>query len=171
MHKYRIYIDESGDHTLYRTDEPSKRYLGLTGIMVECDYYRETFHPQLEALKQKHFPYNPDDPVIIHRENMINKQGAFWRLRDADKEKSFNEDLLKFLNDQQYIIFSVVIDKENHYKRYGEAARHPYLYSLTALLERYCGKLNFDNNNGDVLAESRGGTEDRQLKLAYDRFI
>jgi hypothetical protein len=34
-------------------------------------------------------------------------------------------------------------------------------------LERYCGFLNFYNAQGDVLAESRGGTEDTQLKEAY----
>jgi hypothetical protein len=37
------------------------------------------------------------------------------------------------------------------------------------MLERYCGYLRFHNAQGDVLAESRGGKEDKQLKEAYRR--
>ena len=38
---------------------------------------------------------------------------------------------------------------------------------MGVLLERYCGFLHFYNAKGDVLAESRGGIEDKQLKVAY----
>ena len=38
---------------------------------------------------------------------------------------------------------------------------------MVALLERYCGFLNYYNAKGDVMAESRGGREDMQLKEAY----
>lgn len=60
-----------------------------------------------------------------------------------------------------------MIDKQAHIRRYGDAAWHPYHYCLTTLLERYCGYMNFMNKRGDVLAESRGKTEDLQLKEAY----
>lgn len=162
-----MYVDESGDHTYYDTEDLGKRYLGLIGVIVECEYYRSTFYPELEALKQRHFPHNPDEPVILHREDIINRRGSFWRLRDSEKEEAFNEDFLRFIEEKSYCIITVVIDKKNHVKRYGDAAYHPYHFCLTALLERYCGYLNFYNARGDVLAESRGGTEDRQLKVAY----
>ena len=169
MKRYRLYIDESGDHTYYNLEDSAKRYLGLTGIFIEGEYYRNTFQPEMEKLKQKHFPHNPDEPVILHREDIINRRGAFWRLRDAEKEKAFNDDLLQFLKEQTYRIITVVIDKNSHKNRYGEAAYHPYHYCLNAMLERYCGYLNFHNARGDVLAESRGGVEDRRLKTAYKR--
>jgi hypothetical protein len=38
---------------------------------------------------------------------------------------------------------------------------------LGFLLQRYCGLLNHINRQGDVMAESRGGTEDRLLKDSY----
>lgn len=38
--RYRIYIDESGDHTFHEFEAPDKRYLGLTGVVVEAEYYR-----------------------------------------------------------------------------------------------------------------------------------
>jgi len=169
MKLYRLYIDESGDHTYYKSEDPAKIYLGLTGIFIESEYYRTTFQPEMERLKQKHFPHSPDEPVILHREDIINRRKAFWRLRDPEKEKAFNEELLQFIKEHDYCIISVVIDKNTHIKRYGGAAYHPYHYCLTALLERYCGFLNFYNTQGDVLAESRGGTEDRLLKNAYKR--
>jgi len=167
MKLYRLYIDESGDHTYYETEDPAKRYLGLTGILVESEFYRTIFQPELELLKQRHFPHSPDEPVILHREDIVNRRGPFWRLRDPEKEKIFNEDLLQFLKQQRYCVISVVIDKNAQVRRYSEAAYHPYHYCLIAILERYCGYLNFYNARGDVLAESRGGTEDSQLKVAY----
>lgn len=169
MKRYRLYIDESGDHTYYELEEPAKRYLGLTGIFIEGEYYRITFQSGMERLKQKHFPHNPDDPVILHRADIINRRGPFWRLRDSEKEKAFNEDFLQFIEEQDYYVITVVIDKKTHIERHGEAAYHPYHYCLTALLERYCGFLNFYNAQGDVLAESRGGTEDMKLKRAYQK--
>jgi hypothetical protein len=167
MKRYRLYIDESGDHIYRKLEDPAKRYLGLTGIFIEGEYYRNTFQPGMERLKQKHFPHNPDEPVILHREDIINRRGPFWRLRDVEKEQAFNEDLLQFMKEQDYRVITVVIDKKTHIERYDEAAYHPYHYCLAALLERYCGFLNFYNARGDVLAESRGGTEDQQVKRAY----
>ena len=60
-----------------------------------------------------------------------------------------------------------MLDKKAHVDRYKESALHPYHFCLVALLERYCGVLNYYNVKGDVLAESRGGREDMQLKEAY----
>jgi hypothetical protein len=169
MKRYRLYIDESGDHTYYKLEDPAKRYLGLTGIFIETDYYRTIFQPEMEKLKQKHFPHSPDEPVILHRKDIINRSGPFWRLRDKTKEDAFNKDFLEFIKEQDYCIITVVIDKKTHIERYGDVAYHPYHYCLTALLERYCGFLNFCNAQGDVLAESRGGAEDLKLKRAYQK--
>lgn len=186
---FRLYIDESGDHSYGKkelqaleTDDKSnisiadypelekddKRYLGLTGCIIENEIYRQSFHPKLEELKQKHFPHNPDEPVILHREEIVNKRGPFWRLSNPEQEKAFNEDLLSFLNKMEYKVITVVIDKKAHIERYQKFARHTYHYCLTVLLERYCGFLKFNNARGDVLAESRGGREDQQLKKAYE---
>lgn len=167
--RYRIYIDESGDHTYSRENKPEKRYLGITGIAIESEYYRQVFQLQLEKLKQTHFPHSPDEPVILHRKELIGKRGSFGRLRDPQKEKKFNDDFLKFLKDMEYTLVTVVIDKKTHVERYQKSALHPYHYCLVAMLERYCGFLNFYNAKGDVMAESRGGREDMQLKEAYQR--
>lgn len=167
--RYRLYIDESGDHTYSVMESPSKRYLGILGCFIESNYYRQEFQPRLEQLKQKYFPHSPDEPVILHRSEIIEKRSSFWRLRDPEIERSFNNELLNFFKTADYRVVIVVIDKKSHIERYKEAAFHPYHYCVAALLERYCGFLNIHNAIGDVLAERRGTTEDMQLKEAYRR--
>ena len=164
---YRLYIDESGDHTCHDFESEAKQYLGLTGCVIESEYYRNAFHPQVEAIKQKHFVYDPDDPVILHRKEIINRNSSFWPLRNPAIEVAFNDDLLAFLRTQRYTVISVVIDKKAQVERYGDAAYHPYHYCLAAILERYCGLLKYLGARGDVMAESRGKEEDRALKEAY----
>jgi hypothetical protein len=90
-------------------EKEEKRYLGLAGCIIEIEKYRSIFHPKFEELKQKHFPHNPDEPVILHRKDIINKHGPFWRLRDPEKEKAFNEDLLSLFNEMEFTVITVVI--------------------------------------------------------------
>lgn len=165
--RFRLYVDESGDHTYKHLGDPSKKYLGLTGILIESQTYRTQFHPGLEKLKQNHFPHDPDFPLVLHRKELINRNGAFRSLLNPTNEKEFNKDLLEFLSFQDYRIFSVAIDKEAHESRYGAAAFHPYHFCLAVLMERCCGYLNLIGARGDIMAESRGGSEDMQLKRAY----
>ena len=168
MKYYRLYVDESGDHTYGKDiDNAAKKYLCLLGVIVDTDAYRVSFHPALEDLKQRHFPHSPDEPVILHRKDLINCRGPFGRLKDPKNEQRFNTDFLEFLQQQEYRLIGVTIDKKAHIERYGDAAYHPYHYCLAALLERYCGFLNLYNARGVVRAESRGATEDAQLKEAY----
>lgn len=168
---YRLYIDESGDHHYHdynnpRYDTPSERYLGLMGVVMKKDV-RQQAHLNLENLKQKHFDYDPDDPIILHRKEIIHKQGVFYVLQDPEKEKAFNDDLIGFITNLECVLIIVVIDKKYHIETYGKAAYHPYHFGLTALLERYCGLLNFRNQRGNVWAEKRGKGEDRSLRKAY----
>lgn len=185
---YRLYVDESGDHTYGKKTvaftiksagtnievpdyvelkDDRKRYLSLTGCVIEAGFYENIFSREMEQLKKSHFPYDVDDPFAFHREDIVNKRKPFYCLKDPEKEAAFNADLLVFVRDMEYRIITVVIDKKAHIEKYGNAAYHPYHYCLTALLERYCGLLRLLGAKGDVLAESRGSKEDEQLKRAY----
>ena len=167
MKRFRLYIDESGDHTYHDLGNPAKRYLGLTGVAVETEFYRTRFHPDVEGLKQRHFPHSPDEPIIFHRKELINRHGVFGILADPKQNEAFTADLIAFLAAQEYWVFTVVIDKKAHSERYGKAAPHPYHHCLTVLLERYREFLSEDGDHGDVMAESRGGAEDMELKRVY----
>ncbi len=164
----RIYVDESGDHTYRNLQKQENRYLCLIGCIFKREQYR-VFVRKLEDFKQKHLPYDPDFPLILHRSDIINRRGCFGRLCDPTARKKFDSDLLNLIREADFKVIAVVIDKKNHVEKYKELAFHPYHYCLTAILERYCGLLNFIGGLGDVLAESRGGSEDNQLKEAYRR--
>jgi len=168
--RYRLYIDESGDHSYRDLDDISRRYLGLCGCIVELPYANSVFIPEMDSLKRRHFPrHDPDEPVILHRNDITNRRGSFYILRDYTAREKFDDDLIDFFSRQQYKIITVVIDKQEHLRKYDQFAWHPYHYCLTAMLDRYCGLLNYLGDKGDVLAESRGGSEDNQLKGAYQR--
>ena len=166
--RYRLYVDEAGDH-VYSQDENNvvSRYLGITGVIFDMDYYKDFVHTDFTKLKERHFSHHPDEPVIFHRKELINKKGPFRPLLDSFKEQSFNQDLLQTFERYDMKLFTVVLDKYSHFRKYGEHAPHPYHYAVSAILELYCNFLNILGRTGDVLAESRGAREDTYLKEAY----
>jgi len=166
--RYRLYIDESGDHAYNLLDRPDHRYLALLGVWFRQKEDYVCFADQLEDFKRAIFGPRPDKPVILHRSDIINKKGAFVILRNPKKEKKFNSGLLDLLHAARFTLIVIVIDKQTHLQRYV-SPDHPYHYCLAAMLDRYSGYLNFKNAVGDVMAESRGKEEDLQLKVAYRR--
>ena len=167
--KYRCYIDEVGNADLESSDNPNHRFLSLTGVILDLDYVRMTLHPQIEALKQRFFHPHPDDPVIFHRKEMINRLEPFGALRDAAVRDKFDGDLLRLLAEWDYVVVSVCLDKKKHKESYQTWRYDPYHYCLAVLLERYIFFLNVAKVQGDVLAESRGGKTDRRLKDSFER--
>lgn len=165
--RYRLYIDESGDHVFGHLDKEAHRYLCLLGCWFRADDYRR-FHQALESFKQKHIPHNPDEPVILHREEIINRRGPFWRLREEKQAGAFDEDLLNLITAAEFKVVAVVIDKKALRESYATPA-HPYHLAIGFMLQRYCGYLNHTNRQGDVMAESRGGRENRLLMDSYSR--
>jgi len=165
---YRLYIDESGDHVM--EDETtlvreSHRYLALVGCWIAPDVY-PAFHLDLEALKMKHFPHNPDEPVVLHRKDIVDRHRLFWRLRDDKKREEFDNDLIELFSRTPFTVFGAIVDKLAHKHQYLHPI-HPYHMALNFLLQRYCGYLNHMSRRGDVMAESRGGLEDKELKSAF----
>ena len=162
--KYRMYIDETGNTDLNHADDPNHRFLSLTGVIVDLEHIRETVHPEMESLKVRYFDSHPDEPVILHRKEMVNRKRPFLNLRDARVEHDFNQDLLKCLREWEYGVVTVCLDKKNHAETYGDWVRDPYHYCMEILLERFNFWLNRRGAKGDVMAESRGGGDDRRLK-------
>jgi hypothetical protein len=164
--RYRLYLDESGDHVYRHMADTPHRFLCLLGCWFRNPDYL-TFHDALETLKVKHFQHHPDDPIVLHREEMINARGDFRILRDEHARAAFDTDLLGLITHARFTVVAVVIDKYALWQAYGDAALHPYHLGLGFLLQRYAGYLNHINRVGDVMAESRGGAEDRLLANGY----
>lgn len=97
MQDYRVYIDESGDHTYRNLGDLSARYLGITGFVCGRSYYESSLAPALEQLKRDFFPYDLDMPPILMRRDLVKRRGLFPALLDAEVEKKWRRDLLRFL--------------------------------------------------------------------------
>ncbi|MDQ7063802.1 MAG: DUF3800 domain-containing protein [candidate division KSB1 bacterium] len=167
--KYRIYIDEVGNPDLESSDNPNHRFLSLSGVVFELSYVKNIVHPQLEALKTKYFNSHPDDPVILHRKELLNARPPFECLKDANIRHQFDKELLNLLEQWTYVVISVCLDKKRHKETYTVWRYDPYHYCLAILLERYVFFLEQSMAKGDVMAESRGGKEDTRLKRAFRR--
>jgi hypothetical protein len=167
--KYRLYIDEVGDAGLESSKDPKHRYLSLTGIIMELGYVTEIAFPSIEELKRKFFQSHVDDPIILHRKEIVNGRYPFQSLRDDKIRAEFDNKLFSLLQDLEYIVITIIIDKLEHKTRYQVWQQDPYHYSLRILLERYILFLRGSGAVGDVMAESRGGREDIRLKKSYER--
>ena len=167
--KYRIYIDEVGNADLKSSDNPNHRFLSLTGVILEWEYVKAVFHPQMEGLKAKYFEYHPDEPIIFHRKELVNAKGPFRPLKDPETRARFDRDLLGLLESWDYIVISVCIDKKKHKETYATWRYDPYHYCLAVLIERFTFFLDLKDARGDAMAESRGGKEDLRLKNSFLR--
>lgn len=167
--KFRMYVDEVGNSDLGASQDPNHRYLSLTGVVLELGYVDSNVFPALEALKRKYFGSHPDDPIVLHRKELVNQKPPFDALRDPATRTAFDQDVLAFIAGTDLSVFTVVIDKLEHQQRYRIWKFDPYHYCLLVLVERDVSWLGRRQAVGDVLAESRGGKEDRRLKASFER--
>jgi len=166
---YRIYVDEVGNHDLAHADDPNRRFLSLTGAIIESDYTLHVLQPEMDQLKRNFFQRDPDNPIIFHRKKLVNKRPPFHPLRSPEIEQKFNTALLTALARWEYCVITVVIDKKAHRDQYQVWRYHPYHYCLAIMLERFVLFLHYNGHRGDVMVESRGGREDTKFKDSYAR--
>lgn len=167
--RYRLYVDESGDHTFTLADDPNHRYLGLLGVWFDVDAPYKAFTKNVQDLKMEVLGWHPDEPSIcLHRKDIMGRKGVFSCLRDPGLDKYFCQRLLQIVAEAKFRMTCVVIDKAVHRAKTYRELFHPYHYCVAALLERYAGWLDRTGVQGDVMAESRGGTEDRELREAFE---
>lgn len=167
MSKQRLYVDEVGNPDLRSAEDPNHRFLSLTGVIFDLDYVAQNLYPEVEELKLKYFGSHPDDPIILHRKEIVNRRYPFHALKDKNVEGRFNVELLRLLSNWEYTVITVVIDKKEHRDLYTTWQYDPYHYCLAVMLERFIFFLEETVDQGDVLAESRGGAEDMRLKKSY----
>lgn len=109
--KFRLYIDEVGNPGLEAAKDPRHRYLSLTGIIMELSYVNDIAFERIEDLKRKYFHYHVDEPLIFYRKKIVNQKYPFHALRNARTRRAFDDDLLQLLDEVEYTMIAVVIDK------------------------------------------------------------
>lgn len=164
---YRLYIDEVGHHNMKSSEDPNERYLGLTGVIMELGYAETEFTNSLNRLKNTIFGRAD---FCLHRREILNREpDPFTILKQEEKRKEFDNLVLGLIEESKYRVFTVVIDKREHKQRYAVWQFQPYHYCMTIMLERYVLWLKRSNSVGDVLAESRGRKENKQLSKSHRR--
>lgn len=167
MNKFRMYVDESGNSDTGESIKESNRFLCLTGVIFDLDYVNNVLAKELEEFKGKYFGINADNPVVLHRKDIMNYRGKFSVLKNKDLREQYNKELLENLSKWQYSIISVLIDKKEIVETYKQWAKHPYHFCLEVLLEKYCKFLQDNNAVGDIMIESRNKEDDKRLAGVY----
>lgn len=103
---FRMYVDEVGNSDLGSSDDPNHRYLSLTGVICELSTVERELHDKLEGLKARFFDSHPDDPIILHRKELVNKKHPFDALRDPVVEEAFNREFLSLLEAIDYSVIT-----------------------------------------------------------------
>lgn len=140
MDKYRIYIDESENADLKSSNVTKERFLSLTGVIIEIDYVDKFLHDDMEKFKKSFFKYgSDDDPIIFHRKELMNPIpiGRLSILKDAKIRDQFDWEFLKKLQNWNYKVITVLVDKKEHIDTYTVWKYDLYHYCLAVLLERY----------------------------------
>lgn len=163
---YRIYIDESGDHSYSRLEDPWHKYLGLLGLWFRLADDYLVFEESLTRLKRDVFGLLPDDHLVLHLSDIKGRKGAFGCLKDPETDRRFGDSLLRIVTDAKFTMVLALIDKKAHKDRYVYPM-HPYHFSMMAICERYAFWLRERDACGDAMAESRGKREDAELNLAF----
>jgi hypothetical protein len=142
----------------------------LTGIVTFQDFERTRFQPELDTLKSKLFGHDPQKNIIIlHRREIVRREGAFGVLRNAKKLAHFNKEIIRLFSELPYLAITVQIDKKLHLEKYGVWHFDPYHYCLRCLVERYVNYLERWNWCGDVVIEARFKKSDKKLKASFSR--
>ena len=161
---FRIYIDESGDHSYRGLNNPGRRYLGLTGVVFRKAEYDPAIPLGLEALKRRHFLVDIDYPLVLHRRDVMEKRTNYWVLRDPRKNRAWEDDLIDFLRRCPMHVFTAVVDKRARIENYGDATTNPYALALADVLERVGFWLTSQKDGtADVMLESRESKNDSAL--------
>ena len=140
-------------------------------MAVDLAYVQTTLVPEVESLKQTYFGGHPDDPVILHRAEIVKRAPPFNALADAAVAARFDRDLLDRFESWAYTVFTVVVDKTALAARFAATRPDPYHRSLELMVSSFATWLEQRGADGDVFAESRGGREDQRLKEAFRQLL
>jgi hypothetical protein len=164
---YRLYLDEVGHDDLAHVHDEGYRYLSLSGVIMDQDYVRDVATPAMNAFKSEVFQHDPEEIIILHRKDIMQKKGPFGILRDPIKLAYFDEKLLGYLTNTQYSVITVMIDKQEMMKQYHWMKKHPYHYLMEILVEKYTRWLIRHDSVGDIMPEERKGQKDKDLQREY----
>ena len=163
---YIVFVDESGDHCIDPIDADYPVFV-LSFCIFHKDVYTQHLTPALRNLKNRVFGH---DLVILHESDIRRKKRAFSKMSKEPRSLFINL-LTEVINQADFSIVAVVIDKRNHIHN-GSQTEHPYHIALIhglVLLEQFLEEKGDALETTIVVFESRGAKEDKELELEFRR--
>jgi|GEM_PF-1218306 len=168
--RYRMFIDDTGNVDNAATNDVQRRFAGITGVILELDYLRETFEAGFLRLKERHFGLTGKGrPPVLHLRQMKRGAGAFKVLTDANARAKWEAACLRMYNKAEYTVITTCIDKVAFYAAYPKWQGSVYEMLVGDAIERYFYFLRY-KGVGDVMAEAINKDKDNELKELYRRF-
>jgi hypothetical protein len=95
--KYCLCIDEVGNADMGASQDPDYCYLSLTGGILQLGHVDEVIHGQVEDLKGRFLGSHADEPVMLHRKELVSRKLPFEALLNPETESEFNLELFQSL--------------------------------------------------------------------------
>lgn len=158
-----LFLDESGDHNLSVIDSYHPIFV-LGGVIANKQYALGEMTDRVMAFKQELFGTTD---IILHTADFTRQKNGFDRMKDREFCKIFYQKLNQLISELDITIVSCAIKKQDMIQKYGLDAIDPYHLSLNVLVERFCFMIYDQDTKGQIIAEARDTTLDRQLDLAW----
>ncbi|WP_298737570.1 DUF3800 domain-containing protein [uncultured Chitinophaga sp.] len=168
MTKYRLFLDESGNHGLTEINEDFPIFL-LCGVIIGEDRY-EALRQSINDLKNRFWS---NINVILHSRDIRKCDKEFSILFDLEIKQEFYEKINQIVVNNDYKIIATVIRKDKFIERYGRLSNDVYEICLSFIIERAIFFL--DDIKGlkelEIVIEKRGKKEDKQLDEHFQRLL
>lgn len=165
---YIAFLDECGDHSFTKLDPEFPIFL-LCMVVIARTVYIERVIPAVPAFKLRWFDH---EGVSLHSYEIRQCRGPFAFLRNPMHRDAFLSELSILMASISFTTFVAAIHKPNHVLRFGARATNPNELALQFNLERLAHfVMTLGTGEIPLVAEARGGNEDRDLEVAYLRFL
>lgn len=162
-----MYIDEHGTDQMTSLDCDDRRYLSLTGVVIEIKHVNDYILPAFQHLKREILGADPDSPVCLHRTDIRYSRGPFEALKSESVRQQFDDYILVIMKKAKYTVITVVLDKSVLEAKHYWERTHPYHVLLEVLIEKYAQLLKRKMAVGDIMPEARGKKQDKALQEEF----
>lgn len=162
-----MFLDESGDHSLTKID-PQFPVFVLAGCVFEQRYHEREASVAVSQYKRRLFG---SDAIILHTSDIARNRNGFECLLDGAFRQRFYRETNMLVDSLAFTVVAAALRKDVHVTRHGRAAADPYHYCLAYLIERFFLLLRNTDQQGLIVAESRGPTFDRELFQEFNRLL
>jgi hypothetical protein len=167
--EYIIYVDESGDQNLERTNLAFPVF-ALSFCIFRKEDYVAIIAPAIQRLKFKYFGHNE---IVLHEREIRKQEPPFAFLKSETKRHDFMEDLNAIVEAAPMTVVASVIDKNALRAQYDRPS-NPYEIALLFCLERCFGFMRDVDQHArltHIIVEKRGRQEDAALELQFLRIV